>query len=157
MSDVMDLVFGEYRDDELVFIPRRMALDLAKVRQALKLSRNWGEFIAELPEIYRFAIEDWIDAAHLEGRKPPAKRDPFDSMSIGMVREGRWPENPAAEMLDWVPWEIQERCGTVKSDRRGVKYLHLPGSHTESIEAAFRHRGYRCTEDTLLVRRACGY
>jgi len=157
MSDGMDLVFGEYRDDELVFIPRRRAMDLAKVRQALELSKTWSEFISALPEIYRFAIEDWIDAAHLEGRQPPAMSDSFDRMSINMVREGRWPESPAEEMLDWVPWEIQDRCGTVLSNRRGGKYLHLPGSHTEMIEAAFRQRGYRCTEDTLLVRRACGY
>lgn len=147
------LVYGTPQD-ELLFIPRERAAQLAAINQALNTAATWGEFFRLLPEAARAELEEFFDE---EGEDRPPDERPFDQDDVPGVADGDWPGWPAKEMLSWVPKDVQQRYGRVAESAISGECLELDTSHTAAIVTALEAHGYTCTRDDNLVALAAGH
>src|SRR5262245_6859489 len=104
-----ELIYGTPFDD-LIFMPRERAENLAAIHHALSIATTWGEFFRLLPEDARAEVEWWYVEDELE---QPADGHPFGHDDVPGVADGDWPGWPAQEMLSWVPDNIQQQYGHV--------------------------------------------
>ena len=175
-------VFGN-----LVFIPKRRALYLAQLTQAVHTASTWEELSSLLTwdqwrelrtylfESIEYAFEDFaqekleedpeapLSAAWEEyrrippGRRMPLEDDPFSPEQIPGFCDGDWPAWPAQEMLDWVPESIQSRFGHNEETLLNGSFLNFDPAQEDAIVAAFREEGYTCQRNDDLVLQASGY
>jgi hypothetical protein len=156
----MELVYGNVWIN-LVFIPKQRAIDLDALHEALLSATTWGEFQAKVSaEVYEEVLKriaQWHE--DVEGTHVPQSTDAFDPDYIPGYADSDWPAFPPAEMLEWIPKEIQEKYGLVNpgSDPLSRPTLDLPIGSAEEIVAAFERSGYLCISDETLVNKACGY
>ncbi len=47
-TESKEIIYGE-RADQLIFIPKQRALELASIHEALNTSKTWGEFKSRVP------------------------------------------------------------------------------------------------------------
>ncbi|SRR5579875_65316 len=182
-----DLVYGSSRSTTgLVFVPRRVASELATIWRALDSSKTWGEFRtsighriyrrvlergqfdgaysfasfqAELKENNRNFTEEEAAQAYRElpvGDRLPLDDDPFEMYSIDGVADGDWPDWPEQLMLSWMPGEILDQYGKQESSVLNGPFAVLDEDHEDEIVAALRRRGYRCVRDDELIARCSG-
>jgi hypothetical protein len=150
-----EVVYADY-NDELIFLPIELALELAQIRTALDNSKTWGEFQANVPaHVYEEIMEGMKDDEDLEALPQPD--DTFDAHAIPGYDDGDWPIWPLQEMLNWMPKDIQHRFGKVVPSALNGDCLELTAGKTDEIVRALESRGFSCTEDESLVIRACGY
>jgi hypothetical protein len=154
-----DLIYGvlkmpkhphmEDYPDYLVFIPRKMATDLASDWEALHTATTWGEFRAKMPpEEY----EAYMARSFDEDNAPrPNDETQFTPTEEGWSTgpEGYWPDNPMYWMYTFVPkavWAL--RSGGTDP------YIWV----TEEVEALriLHQEGYRVERNDELTKAACG-
>jgi hypothetical protein len=157
-----ELVYGVYRNDELVFIPKQQAFELAQLREALTTAKTWGEFKAKVPaHLYKETVYLYSDYEEddEDGEEPeaPGDKDEFVADDIPGHGDGDWPIWAAQAMLEWVPQDVQERFGRVAATRLSGEYLYLPENRADEIASAMQSHGYTCVRDDALVERAEGY
>ena len=177
----IELVYG-LTEWGLVFIPRGRAERLAAIHAALRHSKTWGEFRRRVGESEyqqvtegRRTFEDWCDLDLEEateeelrsareqfrklpiGHRVPDDDDPFDSSNVPGFCDGDYPPWPAQEMLQFVPYDIQQEYGEYCDSVLNGDYLGLDPEQEEAIVAAFTRHGYQCTCAEGLVGLACGY
>ncbi len=143
-------------NDELVFLPKELALELAQIRAALDTSKTWGEFQANVPaHVYEEIMAGMKDDEDPEAL--PQSEDAFDANDIPGYEDGDWPLWPLQEMLNWMPKDIQQRFGKVVPSAVNGDCLELMSEKADEIVRALESRGFSCAEDESLVIQACGY
>jgi hypothetical protein len=148
-----ELVYGAPYDD-LIFMPRERAEDLAAIHHALGTASTWREFFRLLPQHARAEVEGWFTEDELE---QPADDQSFDRDDVPGVADGDWPGWAAQEMLSWVPTDIQEQYGRVEASAISGDCLALDVSQMNAIVGALEAHGFTCKRDDGLVERAAGY
>lgn len=152
-----ELVYGNYRGDELVFIPKQQAVELAQLRQALESAATWGEFKQMAPAHLYQEVALMVSDYDEEAGQLPQDADPFDADSIPGYGDRDWPTWAAQAMLEWVPQDVQDRFGSAAGTTLSGDYLYLPEEKADEIAQAMQEHGYPCVRDDDLVTSAEGY
>lgn len=149
-----DLVYGEFPEGELVFIPRAAAELNAERWDAATTAETWGELRELSPTAYAELTEAW---ARQQGDDTAIDDDtPFDRYKISAVCDYDWPEWPSQEMRHWMPDDILEGFGGEEFSAVSGDFLVLRPEDTKVIVKRLEAQGYRCVKDQKLVARACG-
>lgn len=157
---ITELAYGNIADN-LVFIPKEEALEMARLHEALQTATTWGQFRSRAPEDgYRDALERLTENEEKEKGEEMEEPNPearFDAERIGGFGDGDWPGWPAQQMEYWVPDEVQDRFGSMKPTAISGDFLDLPPENEAEIVAAMERHGYKCLKDEDLVWKASGY
>ena len=123
---------------------------MADCHRSWRTGITWGEIEGQI------APGDYASLRALcegdPGEDAAVVGDDFDPYS-----DGSWPGHPNREMVDWVPDEIARAFGAVGESFTTGPCLTLDPRREIEIVAGLERRGYACTRDDLIVRRACGY
>ena len=151
--DSSRLVYGQV-NESLVFIHRELAVDLARLWDALGSSSTWGEFRKGIsPDRFRTLAERFADG----GDCVPRDAEEFPGYDLPSVADGDYPEWPAQLMIDWVPSEIIDaRYAKIVTSVFNGPFLVLDAACESAITADFRSHGFSLTKDLELVLRASG-
>ena len=148
-----EIVYGEIYYS-LVFIPKKRALEYARIHRALQYSKTWGEFKARVPQ----GTYDSIMQYFQEDDEPtPEDAEHFSAEKIPGYLDGCFPGWPAQEMLAWIPEAIKEEYGSVEHSAFGEPCFEFDPAMELEIVLAFQKMSYRCNKDEKLVREACGF
>jgi hypothetical protein len=145
-SGARRLVYGEMQGG-LLFIPHRIAFELAAIRGALGTAGTWGEFKAAIHENRQRELKEVLEAHKVRGRDA----DPLDD---GFLAGIAWPEFPAAEMYEWLPKSVASLGET--SDWLDGTFVTLKPADEAKVLAALQKEGYSCVKCQDLIDRACG-
>lgn len=149
-----DLVYGEFPEGELVFIPRAAAELNAERWNAATTAATWGELRELSPTAFAELAQAWAEE---HGDDTEIDDDtPFDPYAISAVADYEWPDWPAQEMANWMPDELLEEFGGEEFSAVSGDFLVLRPKHTTAIVKRLQAHGYRCVKDQKLVSRACG-
>lgn len=146
------------RTGQLILIPKARALELAGIHHALKIAQTWGEFKSLIPaHIYEEVVEMMRDDFD-EGEEivEPAPESPFAPEAVPGYGDGDFPGWPAQEMLDWMPEDIQEQFGEVRTSVLSGDFLEIAPAHEREVVAALEARGYHCVADVALIEKTYG-
>jgi hypothetical protein len=116
------------------------------------------------PEDYAEVLERLEGQLRDDFTLPPEDSKEFNLYDLpgfeAGIEDGEWPGFPRAEMVYWVPKDIQQAFGEVMA--MGMMHsfrtlLDLPTAREAEILAAFAEHGYTCVNDNELVTRATGW
>ncbi len=159
------LVYGtiEERGDELIFIPKEQAEELALIHEAKDSATTWRELYERIPNdvfdrlvMVEFNLDAGFDKLTTEEQQRILTQ-PFEVSEIALIKEGNWLDWPQQDMLVWVPEDVQDRFGRIISTGLNGEYLGLAAQETDAIVAALEAQGYTCIPDIALVRKASDY
>jgi hypothetical protein len=153
------LIYGVFQAEEVAFIPRRRALELALVWRALDSAQTWGDFKRIVPaHIYEEVVEALKESSVISAsdREPDADA-PFYRDDIPGHADGDWPPYPPQQMLDWVPQDIQTTYGKIVTTPFNGDYLYFPAGETAKVLAALAAYGYTFELNENLVKDASGH
>jgi hypothetical protein len=153
------LVYGVFQADELAFIPKQQALDLAQLWRALDSAQTWADFKRMVPDhVYAGVVELIQDSpGSTLSDAGPDPQAPFDRDDIPGHADGDWPPFPPQQMLDWVPQEIQARYGRTITTVFNGDYLCFAANDAADIVRALEQHGYTCEPNENLVKDATGH
>ena len=153
------LVYGVFQADELVFIPKQQALELAQLWRALDSAQTWADFRRLAPNhLYADAVEriqDDPDSTLSDAG--PDLQAAFDRDDIPGHADGDWPLFPPQQMLDWVPQDIRAGYGRTITTVFNGDYLCFAANDAAKIVRALAQHGYTCEPDENLVKAATGH
>ena len=156
MSD-KTLVCGVFADAYIVMLEQDKARELEQVWRALDTAKTWGEARDIMPKDYFNVLWHNLSEDSEDEDKPlPAMSDAFDREAVSGHADGDWPDWPAADMLDWVPEDIQGRYGQQASTRLNGDFLEIAPEHLEAVMSELSALGYLCVRDDELIARISG-
>lgn len=160
MNDALkskEIIYGE-RADQLIFIPKERALELARIHEGLNTSKTWGEFKSRVPaHIYEEVLEMMQDEFDEdEENAAPELDSPFDPEDVPGYSDGDFPAWAAQEMLEWMPKDIQQKFGKIEASVFNDDFLGISPANEREIVAALKERGYRCVKDDDLIEKTYG-
>jgi hypothetical protein len=143
------LVWSDLGRDELVFIEKGLATDLARVWDAVNHSATVAEALAAMPVAYRERLLDRIR---------PGDPDEYDVEWLSdFVSENEdlieWPQQ---QMLGLLPADVQDKYGTRSFSATTGPCLVLNPGDADRIVAALEATGFICHRDDELCQRASG-
>jgi hypothetical protein len=150
-SVVVGVLLGA--DDEVVMIPEKHAVTLARLHDALSSAKTWAEFKRLAPKRY---YQEALERASEGEDEAVTPKSPFDPMQIYGLGDGDWPDWPSQQMLGWVPAEVRAKFGRSESSVLNGPFLCLAAADLDEIMSAMEAHGYKCRRDDDLVSRAHG-
>lgn len=137
----MDIVFRVGGDgyEGVLFARREDAERVAQIREALRRSKTWGEFRANLPP---GEWESNLQERFLIGEEPPDD-EAFTAGDVPGYADGDYPEWLMQTQLDWFPAELIRKYGDVETSVLNGEMLELPAGDADAIAADLRSMGYR--------------
>lgn len=153
-----DLVYAEV-DGSLLFLPRKVAVELAAFWEALAYSDTWGEFRGRVSRSrYVEVVKYWLG---LDGKLAPdaypADDESFPGTKFPCIADSLYPEWPAQEMLNWLPESVLDSPhAKVRYSLHNGEYLHINPKREKRILALLRADGYQASKDERLVFCAKG-
>lgn len=152
-----DLIYAIHKNapiekspDFLLFMPRKLAMDLANAWDALRHSKTWGEFRSKMPadEYDDYMARSFDDC----GKQRPADSEVFSPTDEGW-QDGEWPDNPEYWMDTYVPSAVMA-LGTPIANVFGGSWILT--THEAEALSILREEGYQVERDDDLVKAACG-
>ncbi|MGB3772144.1 MAG: hypothetical protein WBA00_13455 [Rhodococcus sp. (in: high G+C Gram-positive bacteria)] len=143
-------VYGDL-DGDLIFVRRELADQLAAVHTGFE---TWGDAKAGLD------ANTWSDlrARFVDSEEEvPGAEEQFDLDAVPGFADGDWPVWPAALMVDEVPETVREQFGSVEDSVLNGPFLKLQATGERKLVSALESRGWVCTRDDELIRRATGH
>lgn len=137
----MDIVYRVGGDgyQGVLFARRNDAERVAQIRKALRNSKTWGEFLANLP------LGEWEENLQdrFESGAAPSDDEPFTADSVPGHADGDYPQWLAQTQLDWFPPElIKKYGGDVETTVFNGEMLDLPANKAGKIAAELRAMGH---------------
>jgi hypothetical protein len=185
-DNASNIVYGAVHHRGAVFLLKQRAHELAMIHELLTSCSTWADFKARAPvdlyeeyreksgvdeltsfdEFYAEELKSRPSLSREEAREEYAAlsqderqalpTDPFPGHAIGPICDGDWPGFPEQEMLKWMPQDIQQGSGVIRSSVLNGDFLTFLAD-IEDVADALRNHGFTCTRDDALVARACGY
>jgi hypothetical protein len=147
-----DLVYAIHKNapDFLVFMPRKKAIELTMIWDALDSAKTWGEFRRKMPpEEY----DEYMERSFDEDEKPRPKDEEAFSPTDRGWEDGEWPENPMYWMDTYIPPSVMA-LGTPITTVFGGSWIYAT-LETEALKI-LHEEGYKVEQDYDLVKAACG-
>jgi hypothetical protein len=150
-----DLVYGVLKADPdiLVFVPRREAVSLESVWDALHTAKTWGDFRDKMPPD---DYEEYMVACFDDCESPrPADEAPFKRADEGFLGTDivEWPVNPVYRMDTYVPDAVMGLGTPIKNL---FDYSYINAEHENEALMILRLEGYQAERNDSLVKAACG-
>ena len=159
------IIYGE-SPIGLLFIPEKIAHEMANYYRALVTAKTWGEFREMITEdIYEKYLPHSI---HYKGPSRPKSIDlqpfyipdetPFTPNDVFSIDNP--PGHPEIEMTLWIPKEIQEknarrfRYNAMDMNVPSGEALELDKSKLGEILKIMKNEGYDCQRDDELILAA---
>lgn len=136
--------------DCLLFIPRKEAMDLARIWNALRTAKTWREFRDKMPadEYEDYMVRSFDD----NGKRQPKEDASFKATEEGWDN-GEWPTNPEYWMDSYVPASVMA-LGTPIENVFGGSWIYA--SHEMEALRILREEGYRVERNDELAQEARG-
>lgn len=148
MSRPRTIVIGIVDETSIDCIPEEQFLGLA----ALRTCKTWGELRRAEPDFVRNEVE----ARYADPDSIPGDDIRLDLYDIPGAADGDWPW-PAADMLDWLPKDIQAEFGEERSITLNGNCLLIDAIRIEELTTALQSRGSAMRREDPLVSRIAGY
>ncbi len=142
------VIVGTMFDAEVVCIPDERYSALMTMHDLSDSGATWGDLRRRAPALYTELADRFTRGGRPRNSVPFSKRD-ISGMSDG---DGPW---PAAEMLEWMPEDVQEQFGSVTSTMLNGDYLHIDVSELDSLVAALERHGFVCRRDDRAIEQVC--
>jgi hypothetical protein len=167
------LVYGEINNN-LIFIPEEEALRSQKIWHAINNANTWQDFIdltseEEFDQIV-FEILEFLDhgnlfaeykmgqdlSTYVEGLHLPQPDDLFTTEVLPGFEEGEFMPRADQEIIGWLPEEMLENIGEIKTSEEGIFYYKIEPKHIELVIQTFDAAGFKCIPNQKLIEAAEG-
>lgn len=145
---VVGIVAGEW----VVAMPESRFHGFKAMRAIEANGGTWRDLREAAPSLWSEEIECRFD----DEDDLPSDDEPFNMYHVPGAEDGDWPFF-MADMLEWVPKEIQQSVCEIYDTALNGPYLHIEPTDVERFMEALQNYGFECSRDDAGMTVACGH